>query len=221
MKIGQLVFTLILSVTFFLLLKLNPNLEDALYQDTRLFLISCTFWVLLIASYLFLLFDFIKLRKINTTNHELNKLAYLDDMTGIPNRYSCDLIFKMYRGSDKVPKIGCALLGIKNLADINLTYGYEQGSNCVQDFCHILEEVGKSYGFVGRNSGNEFLAVIEDCSEADMQNFLNGLQKEIDEYNGADHPSIEIAYAYSLNAKEHLSSFAELVTHTYSQMHNN
>ena len=219
MKLIQLVFTIALSVCYYLIMKMNPEMEESLYTDSNIFLISCTLWAMLLASYIFLLFDFIKMRTLNTANHELNKLAYLDDLTGIPNRYSCDLIFKMYRNSPKVNSLGCAILEISNLPSINTKYGYEEGSISVKDFCHILEACGEKYSFVGRNSGNEFLAVIEDCSEQTMQDFLADLLKQIQEYNAQDHPAIEITYAYSLNSQEQLEHFSQLITRTYTKLH--
>ena len=218
-KLIQLAFTIVLSVCYFMVLKLDPEMEDALFNNSSVFLLSCTFWALLLASYLFLILDLIRLRSLNTSSHELNKLAYLDDLTGIPNRYSCDLIFKMYRDSDKIKNLGCAILEISNLTSINLHDGYEAGSIAVKDFCNILEIVGEHYGFVGRNSGNEFLAVIEDCDEQTMKSFLADLQRNIHDYNEADHPAIEITYAYSLNSIERLDRFAELITRTYQQLH--
>ena len=51
---------------------------------------------------------------------DANQIAYLDKLTGIPNRYSCDLIFQNMDTPDKVKHVGCFLLSIKNLIEIHV-----------------------------------------------------------------------------------------------------
>ena len=79
----------------------------------------------------------------------LKHAAYVDELTGMPNRLSCDLVFQMYGGeSAKIDHVACALITISNLSATNIALGRDAGDQILIDFCNILEEVGDDYGFV-------------------------------------------------------------------------
>lgn len=219
-KIVQLVILIGIEVIFFSILLSNPILKDCVYTDPNLFRLSSMMWCLMIFFFLCILYDFVKMQNFTKNNHELNKVAYLDDMTGIPNRYSCDLIFKMYHDGENMSNIGCGIMEISNLAAINDKNGHEIGDMAIQDFCLILDEVGDSYGFVGRNSGNEFLAVINDCNIEKMETFFKTLRARLADYNiDKEHVSLELSYAYILNSQANASRFSDIITMAYKKLH--
>lgn len=146
-----------------------------------------------------------------SASHELNRAAYLDNLTGIPNRYSCDLIFDSYKTEESIADIGCCVLTISNLLDVNQIKSHDEGDTIIQNFCDLLEGVGDRYGFVGRNGGNEFLIVINHCNDTLMNEFLEQLSEELASYNQLHTNQLKIAYEYALNQKEHVSRFADLV----------
>lgn len=174
---------------------------------------------LMIFSLLELLYDFYKLKSFALETHALNQAAYQDKMTGIPNRYSCDLMFSMYTTSESIENMGCCLLTISNLAKINEHLTHEDGDKLIQDFCELLETSGDRFGFVGRNSGNEFLAIIEDCQKETMEDFISVLNQNIEEYNKLHQEvKIEIGYAYILNRQEKVTRFTDLITLCYKKL---
>lgn len=211
LKFVQLILLIIIGIISFLLLVLNASLRVSILQNRNLLILSVTIWILLIIGFVFLLFDFSRLEDMISTNHELNKATYLDNLTGIPNRYSCDLIFQSYSTEKSVNNIGCCVLTIKNLLDINKTKSHEEGDSVIRNFCNTLERVGDRYGFVGRNGGNEFLVVIDHCSEPLMLEFIEQLHEELDVYNNIHIDKLEVAYEYALNSVEQVTRFADLV----------
>lgn len=218
-KFIQLVVLIIIEVVFFLVLILNNQLSKSIFTNRHLFVLAAMMWGLMIFSLLELLYDFYKLKSFATETHALNQAAYLDNLTGIPNRYSCDLMFSMYTTSESIEQMGCCLLTISNLSDINDRLTHEDGDHLIQDFCELLETSGDRFGFVGRNSGNEFLAIIEDCHEETMESFLTVLNSNIDEYNeNHTKAAIEIRYAYILNKDEKASRFTDLITLAYKKL---
>lgn len=219
-KLIQMILLIVIEVTFFGFLFLKPDFRNSLYSNPHLFALASFMWILMIVSFVFIYYDFRKMEGATKNTYRLGKLAYLDTMTGIPNRYSCDLIFKTYCNGKNLDTLGCGIMEISNLSAINDKHGYEQGDEAIQNFCYMLDEVGSEYGFVGRNSGNEYLAIFELCDQKKMEQFFSDLQKRIDAYNQSDnHIPIEFDYAYVLNQVQKVSRFADLITLAYKKLH--
>ena len=149
--------------------------------------------------------------------HELLEKAYLDKLTNIPNRNTVDLLIDNYKDKD-ISSAGCALISISNLPEINQKYGRASGDNYLKKFAASFERVGDRYGFVGRNSGNEFVLMIDSCDSDRMQSFVNDLIKEMQQEWGVSAPEeipVRISFSYALNAEEQVSTIAELLSRMY------
>lgn len=212
-KTIQLAVAIIFFFVFFLLL-LNPLLRNNIYSNKELFLLCGLLWLFMIYSFITIFFDLKKLRESIVSEHTLNRKAYLDHLTGIPNRYSCDLIFDTYKNATDIEEIGCALFSISNLLDINEKNGREAGDQALQDFSALLGTVADSYGFVGRNGGNEFIAVLENCTEGYMTAFIKAVEDEIKKQGLA----FSVTSAYVLNHYEKLSHFTDLISLVYKKI---
>lgn len=219
-KIIQLCLLLGIEITFFLLLACNTDLSSRIYADKALFTLCVITWILMLFNLLCLVFDFFKLRSFAMESHALTQAAYLDRLTGIPNRHSLDVVFRTYTTPESLADIGCAMLTISNLKTINETLGHQAGDTMIRDFCTIFEETGDTFGFVGRNGGNEFVAVINHCSHQTMNRFLTVLESHISLYN-AEHTTapIELRSAYTLYAEEQVQAFTQLLTATYNKLY--
>lgn len=219
LKVGELLLVICLEVIYFCILFGNKSLRTAIFSNTLLFTLTCLMWILLLLSLIFFLMDFYLLRTSATQSQELSNAAYMDTLTGLPNRYSVDMIIKMHDKEETMENIGCAVLRISNLIEINNEYGHDAGDTLIQDFCTILEDVGDHYGFVGRNGGNEFLAILEECDDEKMTQFVADLYVEINLYNMA-HAStpISIEYNYALNSNEKTKKLTELFTIVYKKL---
>mgnify|MGYP000858985301 CR=1 FL=1 len=219
-KIIQLGLLLGIQIIFFLILACNADLSSRIYSDKALFILCIITWILMIFNLLSLLFDFSKLRSFNTESHALTQAAYLDHLTGIPNRHSLDVIFRTYTTTESLADIGCAMFTISNLKELNKTQGHQAGDLIIQNFSNIFEEIGDSYGFVSRNGGNEYVAVINHCDHDIMQAFLTALENRISLYN-ADHAASPILLhsAYTLYAEEQVNAFTQLLTATYNKLY--
>lgn len=214
-KMIQLAVLVVFAVAFFGFLYFDKDLHTNIYTNRSLLTICIFLWAFMIYSLASIVWDFKQLEGDIIHNLALHKAAYVDNLTGIPNRYSCDQIFEKYAPGEDISKIGCALVSISNLAEINQKSGRKQGNVILQDFSRIFETVGKKYGFVGRNSGNEFLFVMEESSEAGMKKFLSDLDAALNNYNADDEKHIEIKTFYILNEEMNMADFAELVATLY------
>lgn len=179
------------------------------------------FFLVILVNIIYLYFDFTRYTKALTESDEIKKTAYLDDLTGMPNRFSCDLVFQMYAKNDSIRHVGCALIIIDNLVALNEQIGRDAGNQAIIDFSNILEEVGEDFGFVGRNGGNEFLLVIEKCSAQQMDEFFSRLNTRLKRYNAlALNNPIQIYYRYVLNEELQVKRFSDLITEVYKRVYN-
>ena len=90
------------------------------------------------------------------------------------------------------------------------------GNVALKEFSSVVERVSAYYGFVGRNNGNEFLVVIDNCTGDKMDRFMGELQKEIDIYNKTSGGyAIRIKQSKVLNEVLGLDDFRELVAKLY------
>ena len=209
-----------LAFAVFLILYLNQDLRNYLYSDIRLFTLSILLWLVLIVSFVTSLFDFWSLQQMTQIGHNLNQIAYLDKLTGIPNRYSCDLIFQNMDDPQKVKHVGCFLLQIKNLIEVNKKEGHDAGDKLITVFSSILDSAGSKYGFVGRNSGNEFLVIIEDCTAEKMEGFLTTFKKRINNYNVLNETTpLTVSYTRLMNDDVKAEHFSQFITKLYEQFH--
>lgn len=221
-KTIQLFFTVIVFLLYLICMAAFPDFRVSAASDNLLPLFPhLLIWILTIGSLLFLYFDYKYFYKTIQESDSLRRSAYLDDLTGMPNRFSCDLVFQMYAGdTSKIEHVACALITISNLIQTNITFGRDAGNQILIDFSNILEEVGEDYGFVGRNGGNEFLLVIENCSQQYMEAFFDKLNIRIKRYNALElNNPIEINYKYILNDTLHATRFSDIITEVYNQLH--
>ena len=219
-KMIQLGLLAVIEIIFFITLIMDSRLRHMIYADRTLFILCATIWVLMIFSFICLLNDFFKLRALAVGSHALTQTAYLDSMTGMPNRHSLDAVFRTYTSRKSLQNTGCAMFTISNLKRINETEGHKTGDRLIQDFCGILEESGDSTGFVCRNGGNEFVVVLDDCSKESMEKFIAGLEAKITLYNEEhDKTPIKLRSAYTLAGEEQVLAFTQLLTATYNKLY--
>ena len=214
LKYIQLTFAVIFFIAYFLLLFLTPSLRANIFTNKNLFMLCAFLWIFMLYTFLMLLFDFRRIELSIACEHDLNRKAYLDTLTGIPNRYSCDLIFDTYKNATDISEIGCVLISISNLGEINEKQGHDTGDQILQDFSALLERVADCYGFVGRNGGNEFIVVLENCTEGYIAQFLHAVEEEIK----VCKMSITITSAYVLNHYEKLEHFMDLISLVYKKL---
>lgn len=217
-KIFQLSLFILLEFFFFLALLLNKALSNVFFASTWGIVCFCILVVFFLLNIVYLVYDLKHMNQLISASKKWEDLAYLDK-SGIHNRYSLDLLFRSYSTPKSLENVGCCLFTIKNLEEINKKAGRDAGDEVIKDFCNILDESGAKYGFVGRNGGNEFIIVLENCTKATMSLIYAAMDKRLHFYNER-HPQlpIKINRAFTLNAKENCTSFFGLLSATYSKL---
>ena len=203
-----------MTFTFFIEKANFENLEGA--PAPTIFIIMAVCIILFIIS---IVIDFYILHRTVSIGKHLNRLAYIDKLTGIPNRYSCDLLFDNFNSPELLPSAGFLLLKINNLVAINNDKSHSNGNFLIAEFSSILEDVSQEYGYVGRNGGNEFIVMMENCDSTKLEMFLMDLTKRIHGYNEMNvGDPLEIAYSKALNQDEHKEKISELISLGYKRL---
>ena len=217
-KIISLIVLVVLTVVLAVLFHQDKQKYKEFSQaDTpAFFIVVAACLVLFVIS---IILDFYILGRTASIGRRLNKMAFIDKLTGLPNRYSCDLLINSFAAPERLEKAGFLLMQISNLSSINDENGHDNGNWLISEFCTILEDVSADYGYAGRNGGNEFILLIENCDSTAADMFLLDLTKRIHGYNEMNVGSpLEVAYARALNCDEHKETIAELVSAGYKKL---
>lgn len=86
--------------------------------------------------------------EIARTNSALEKKAYLDVHTGLPNKSRCE---ELLRNTDPLPdSIGFIMFDLNNLKSVNGTLGHATGDSLISAFARIVRNTVPEKDFVGR-----------------------------------------------------------------------
>lgn len=208
-----------IELTLLALCITHPLLMQEIFADRLLLLFAVLVWGLLVFSLFFLFCDFFKLRFFEEENRTLKRTAYMDSLTNFPNRHGLDAIFQTYSVPEDLADMGCLIVLLDNLDAVNQTQGHPAGDMLIQSFSAIFKQASEHLGVVGRNGSNEFIAIINHCTEQDMERLIGDMIQQLTEHNRQPLLiPIQIKYAYVLNSREHLKTFKELITTAYTRI---
>ena len=131
---------------------------------------------------------------------ELEKLAYTDSLTGLPNRRAVSSIIEEVLTKSK--NVGLLFLDIDNFKRINDQLGHEAGDNLLIQFSKRISEIISPSEVFGRLSGDEFVIMIPELhsklyAEKVAQTILHSLETPL-RLNGEEiFVSTSIGIAYS------------------------
>lgn len=170
-------------------------------------------WASLVYTTVSFIYDTIMIKQARREYKELEYKLYSDISSGIANRYYCDIIIDKYVDEKLPADVSCAILSISNIQEINEKYGRKTGTKIIVEFSKMLVSASKDICFVGRNSGNQFLAIFEHTGPEKVKEFGRKLEALVKEHN--EDPSVpEIRYVSGIaeNRKEKTDSIIKLVS---------
>lgn len=127
----------------------------------------------------------------------LSRLAYADGLTNLPNRAKSD---KALLDLNDIKTDYCIIsIDLNGLKPINDKYGHLSGDKYIKDFANVLTNTFAELGLCARIGGDEFLVIIEDASDIEvdalvgrMNSALNVMNVLYPEYQR----SVATGYAY-------------------------
>ncbi len=216
-KKTQLTVVIVIAIIFFLVLITNSDLRNNIYTNSNLLFLCAFIWILLILSLIAIFYDLYRLNSFNNASYS----DLLDVSNGMLNRFSADKMFQSDELQTALENVGCAMIEISNLMEINEKYGRDEGDKALDVFCENLESVARDYGISVRNGGNEFLIVIADCTKEIMEKCLETLDNTItlENQTGDISSPIYLNTSYVLNSEDHFTRFSEVITKAYRDLH--
>lgn len=214
---------LLKTIQLFLFLCITCAALVAVFKDNELYqmigsnvsvrFISMLLWLTLGFSFIFILIDFRISASMKKDYKELDYALRNDRVAGIANRYSCDAMIDKYVDTVLPDNIGCVMLEISNIREINETYGHTRGNAAIQEFANILLTASVGLCFVGRNGGNKFMALFEDCTAERMNAFLVRVNGKIDAHNRrSETPPLEYRTGSAFSAEDKVPGITQLIS---------
>jgi diguanylate cyclase (GGDEF)-like protein len=130
----------------------------------------------------FSLIYFIRSLAIKKRADALGKIAYVDPLTQIDNRASCELKIKSLQ-TYSYGEVSALMFDMNNLKLVNDFLGHKGGDRIIMDFARILKNELPPDGFIGRYGGDEFLGFLMSGSEAEVESYLSRIKARIASYN--------------------------------------
>lgn len=102
----------------------------------------------------------------------LEKMAFVDALTGLPNRRQFDqrLHSEWLRCRRSQQPLAVLMIDIDYFKQYNDHYGHQQGDQCLRAVAQALRAaMGRSYDLVARYGGEEFVCLLPECTQAGAQ----------------------------------------------------
>lgn len=138
--------------------------------------------------------ELVRALRFAAQNRILQKKVYLDEATGLPNKNKCEEILDGAEAAENGENIAVCVFDLNNLRTINNNLGHEKGDEYIRSFAILLREAVPGEHFVGRDGGDEFIAVLKGLDDKGIRECLQGIRKHAEEYSRS-HPEMPISYA--------------------------
>ncbi len=108
--------------------------------------------------------------KVAERTRQLQELAEVDPLTGLPNRRH---LFKLLnasleRASQTNRRVGVLFLDVDNFKNINDSIGHSFGDRVLRGIAQRLQSASQPLGFAARLGGDEFTVICEDAKDLEQ-----------------------------------------------------
>ena len=134
--------------------------------------------------------------------------SLIDELTGMHNRRMLEKALRTRSQRALSNKVSFCVVNIDmdGLKIINDTYGHMEGDCAIKAMAQILKSVEDDKTISARVGGDEFSICVDTVEEEEVKALIDGLQKEIDEYNASGKKeyrlSASFGYAFFQRGKE-------------------
>ena len=104
-----------------------------------------------------------------------------DALTGILSRAAILSLLdrELQRGARAGTSTGILMMDLDHFKMVNDTYGHVTGDAVLKEVAHRINQAVRSYDFLGRYGGEEFLAVLSECCPTDLHTIAERVRSAV------------------------------------------
>lgn len=133
-----------------------------------------------------------------------NERHFLDELTGLYNRFYLYDFLKKIKGSDA--RVSGLMVNVKRLSSINEKYGYQEGDKAIIAASRLLKVGVGDMGTAIRYTGNEFIVLVNTQADFCIKVCIEEIRRNFKHFQGENPKGyglpIEIGYS-KLDFKKH------------------
>ena len=107
---------------------------------------------------------------------EIVRATRTEVRTGLANEHACVEWLNSMRGNEELKKYAAVFFDLRKFSDINRIYGIENGNRILANFSNIMLEKIEKDEILGRQFGNQFVAIVKNRNLDVILNFLSGAE---------------------------------------------
>ena len=107
---------------------------------------------------------------------EIVKATKTEVRTGLANELGCIEWLNSMKGNDKLREYTAVFFDLRKFSDINRVYGIENGNRILANFGNKLLNIIENDEILGRQFGNQFVAIVKDHNLERLLNVLKGVE---------------------------------------------
>ncbi len=147
-------------------------------------------------------------RELEKKNHELERLAYYDSLTGLLNRHAIleklgEWLIHVQRYKERLT---IAMLDIDHFKQVNDMRGHRAGDRVLSDVSSVLRRSIRQTDFAGRYGGEEFLVILPSTDATGAAVMGERIRASIEGTPMSDPASGTFRLTVSIGVAEHCST---------------
>ena len=165
-------------------------------------------------------YELFKALRYAAQNRVLRQKGYLDEATGLPNKNKCEEILASEEPLTGSESTAVMVFDLNNLRIINDRQGHERGDQYIRSFAEQLRAALPEKYFVGRDGGDEFIAVLKQVDHEQVKDCLQMIREQTERYS-KNHPDMLLSYAvgYALSTDFPGSNMKDLFRYADKNMY--
>lgn len=121
-----------------------------------------------------------------------DKKIYTDSLTQCNSRAACISLIESLEDQRNM-RVSIVYMDLNNFKHVNDTYGHDKGDNLLVIFGAVLKEVFEKRGFVGRLGGDEFITILADANDDEIERMC----KEVEQLLWEQSKNLDFPYVIS------------------------
>ena len=107
---------------------------------------------------------------------ELVRATRTEVRTGLANEHACIEWLNSMKGNEELKKYAAVFFDLRKFSDINRVHGIENGNRILANFSNIMLDKIEKDEILGRQFGNQFVAIIKHRNLDGILKVLNGVE---------------------------------------------